>query len=65
MNFEDMDPCCREELISAAIDEALKTLLDRDLISFSWCDEKEEFVFFLSDEQKEKYDQGLGWEDYK
>jgi hypothetical protein len=26
----------------------------------SWCDEKEEFVFFLTDEQKAKLDQDIG-----
>ncbi|MDP6736640.1 MAG: hypothetical protein QF732_09115 [Nitrospinaceae bacterium] len=43
-----------------ALDVALMSLLDQNLISMSWCDEKEEFVFFLTDEQKAKLDQDIG-----
>jgi hypothetical protein len=43
-----------------ALDVALMSLLDQDLISMSWCDEREEFVFFLTDEQKAKLDQDIG-----
>jgi len=38
------------------INDALKELLDEDLISMSWCDEKEEMIFFMTERQKEVYD---------
>ena len=38
------------------LDAALKHLLDIGAISMSWCDEKEEFVFFMTDEQKTRHD---------
>ena len=38
------------------LDAALKHLLDIGAISMSWCDEKEEIVFFMTDEQKKLHD---------
>ena len=38
------------------LDAALKHLLDIGAISMSWCDEKEEIVFFMTDEQKAQHD---------
>jgi len=34
------------------IDDALKYLLDRELISMEWSEEIEEMVFFMTDEQR-------------
>ena len=34
------------------IDDALKHLLDRELISMEWSEELEEFVYFMTEEQK-------------
>ena len=36
------------------IDEAIKYLLDREVISMTWDDEIEEMVFFMTEEQKHK-----------
>jgi len=36
------------------MDEALKYLLDRDMISMSWEPDAEEFLFYMTDEQKKK-----------
>jgi len=47
-----------EECYQDTLDAVLKHLLDRDAISMSWCDEREEFVFFMTDEQKAQYDFG-------
>jgi len=38
------------------LDAALKHLLAIGAISMSWCDEKEEIVFFMTDEQKAMHD---------
>jgi len=34
------------------IDDAIKYLLDRELISMEWSEELEEMVFFMTDEQR-------------
>jgi len=36
------------------IDEAIKYLLDHEMISMTWDDEIEEVVYFMTDEQKKK-----------
>ena len=36
------------------IDEAIKYLLDRDMISMTWDDDIEEMVFFMTEEQRQK-----------
>ena len=38
------------------IDEAIKYLLDREVISMTWDDEIEEMVFFMTEEQKKIHD---------
>jgi len=38
------------------LDQALKNLLERNLISMTWDSEKEELAFFMSHEQKRVYD---------
>ncbi len=38
------------------LDAALKHLLDIGAISMGWCDEREEIVFFMTDEQKAQHD---------
>jgi len=41
---------------SADVDAALRELLDLNLISMGWDEEAQEFVFFMTEEQKQKYD---------
>ena len=36
------------------IDEAIKYLLDREVISMTWDEELEEMVFFMTEEQRHK-----------
>ena len=52
------------------LDAALKHLLDIGAISMGWCDEKEEMVFFMTDEQKamhdfDHHDDYDGWSSYE
>mgnify|MGYP003128797892 CR=1 FL=1 len=41
-----------------AMDGLLSSMVDHGLISMSWDDEQEEFVFFMTPRQKEIYDSG-------
>jgi hypothetical protein len=47
-----------EEEVQEAMDGMLSSMVDGGLISMSWCDEKEEFVFFMTPEQKKAHDSG-------
>ena len=42
-----------EEEFQAAMDGMLSWMVDAGIISMSWDDEREEFVFFMSDEQRQ------------
>jgi len=44
------------------LDRALKFLLDNDLVSMTWDDEREEIAFFMTSEQKAIYDLENPWE---
>ena len=48
-NFEDSD-----------VDQALRELLDRDLISMDWDEDTQEFIFYMSEEQKAQHDLECG-----
>ena len=39
------------------LNQAIRELLDLNLISMEWDPESEDFVFFMTDEQKERYDE--------
>jgi len=41
-----------------AMDGMLSSMVDGGLISMSWDDEREEFVFFMTEEQQKAYDAG-------
>jgi len=45
-----------------AMDGMLSWMVDEGLVSMSWCDEKEEFVFFMNEGQREFYNSGE-WKD--
>ena len=45
-----------EEEFKAAMDGMLSWMVDEGMISMSWDDEHEEFVFFMTDEQKTRHD---------
>ena len=47
-----------EEEVQEAMDGMLSSMVDGGLISMSWCDEKEEFVFFMTPDQKKAHDSG-------
>ena len=47
-----------EDEFKEAMDGMLSSMVDGGLISMSWCDEKEEFVFFMTPEQKKAHDSG-------
>ena len=47
-----------EEEFQDAMDGMLSSMVDGGLISMSWDDESEEFVFFMTARQKEIYDSG-------
>ena len=45
-----------ENFDSADIDEALNELLDHNIISMEWDEEAQEFMFYMTDEQKAQHD---------
>ena len=47
-----------EQEFQDAMDGMLSSMVDGGLISMSWDDEREEFVFFMTDEQKKAHDSG-------
>ena len=47
-----------EEEVQEAMDGMLSSMVDGGLISMSWDDEREEFVFFMTPEQKKAHDAG-------
>lgn len=48
------DEFISEHLIKSEVDKALKYLLDHELISMEWCSDREEMVYYMSDDQKGK-----------
>ena len=51
---QDFEPDC--------LDLALRQLLKLNLISVEWSDDLEEFVFYMTDEQKKQHDLAEGGE---
>ena len=47
-----------EEEMREAMDGMLSSMVDGGLISMSWDDELEEFVFFMTEEQRKLHDMG-------
>ena len=47
-----------EEEVKAAIDGMLSSMVDAGLISMSWDADYEEFVFFMTDDQRKAHDMG-------
>ena len=45
-----------EDDLDSDLSCCLSVLLDLDLISVEWSEELEEFMFYMTDEQKEKHD---------
>ncbi|HHZ96819.1 MAG TPA: hypothetical protein EYN67_15000 [Flavobacteriales bacterium] len=45
-----------EDDLDSDLSCCLSALLDLDLISVEWSEELEEFMFYMTDEQKEKHD---------
>ena len=44
----------------AEVNEALQELLDRNIISMEWDEEAQEFMFYMSEEQKAQHDLECG-----
>ena len=47
-----------EDEFRTAMDKMLLAMVDANMVSMSWDDEKEDFVFFMSEEQKQLHDMG-------
>jgi len=47
-----------KEEFETAMDGMLSSMVDGGLISMSWDDEREEFVFFMTEEQQKLHDIG-------
>ena len=47
-----------ESEFRTAMDKMMLAMVDANMISMSWCDEKEDFVFFMNEEQKQLHDMG-------
>ena len=47
-----------ESEFRTAMDKMMLAMVDANMISMSWCDEKEDFVFFMNEEQTKNYDMG-------
>lgn len=45
-----------DEEFRAAMDGLMSNMVDEGLVSMSWCDEQEEFVFFMTKEQRDLHD---------
>ncbi len=45
-----------EDFDRGEIDEALRELLDRNLISLEWDEKAQEFMFYMTEEQKTQHD---------
>ena len=41
-----------------ALDGMMSHMVDAGLISMSWCDEREEMIFFMTPDQKKAHDMG-------
>lgn len=49
-----------EDFEDSDVDAALRELLDLDKISMDWDEEAQEFIFYMSEEQKTKHDLECG-----
>ena len=47
-----------ESEFRTAMDKMMLAMVDANMISMSWCDEKEDFVFFMNEEQTKNFDMG-------
>ena len=45
-----------DEEFRAAMDGLMSNMGDEGRVSMSWCDEQEEFVFFMTKEQRDLHD---------
>ena len=51
-----MEDAKSEEEFKSAMDGMLSSMIDAGLISMGWSDEHEEFVFFMTPDQRELHD---------
>ena len=41
-----------DDNMKSEVDQALKYLLDNEMISMEWCPDKEEMVYYMTDKQR-------------
>ena len=47
------NPDPEEKFLKSEVDRALKYLLDNEMLSMEWCPDKEEMVYYMTDDQRD------------